>query len=578
MIDLPNHSILVGGLETWLGATEEVLEPRLVEKLKSYLQIPQLRLIAPPPDSEDPDAPRTGMTGWQFPEWFIAQDVESGPKGLWNRSRHLVHRKLLSKGSFFDDHKKKHSVVPIRFVRACRKGHIGDIDWRGFVHRGATECFRQLWIDERGTSGDLAEIVVRCECEKERRLSEATLNSQKPLGTCNGASPWLGPQVRHDCAEPNRLLVRSASNSYFAQNMSVISLPEKNETIGKAVASIFSDSLKELESIEELKFVRKKLASVKAALDGFDDEEIWAEVQLQKGSALQGPTKSIKQAEFEILSGTEESTGTDILEGNFFARMLQKSVWDDLWMTAIEKIVLVHRLREVVAQVGFTRFEASNPAVDGEFDVRVEMAPLAREVSWLPAVENRGEGIFIQFRNDVVKEWLERPEVKQRGTQLLAGIDVWKKWHPQSGRAFPGLPYYLLHSISHMLLTAVSLECGYPASSIRERVYSLESGYGILLYTGSPDAEGTLGGLIESGRQIHRHLQTALEIGRLCSNDPVCAQHEPPGQHEARFLHGAACHGCLLVAETSCEQQNDFLDRALVVPTVDDLGAEFFKT
>ena len=140
------------------------------------------------------------------------------------------------------------------------------------------------------------------------------------------------------------------------------------------------------------------------------------------------------------------------------------------------------------------------------------------------------------------------------------------------------MPYFLLHSLSHLLMTAVSLECGYPASSIRERVYALEAGYGILLYTGTPDAEGTLGGLVEAGRQIDRHLQAALELGRLCSNDPVCAQHDPQSQHERRFLHGAACHGCLLIAETSCEQHNDFLDRALVVPTVEDLGAEFFQT
>jgi hypothetical protein len=156
-------------------------------------------------------------------------------------------------------------------------------------------------------------------------------------------------------------------------------------------------------------------------------------------------------------------------------------------------------------------------------------------------------------------------------------VECWQGQHPNAHRLFPGLPYFLLHSLSHLLLTAVSLECGYPASSIRERVYALEAGYGILHYTGTPDAEGTLGGLVEAGRQIDRHLQAALELGRLCSNDPVCAQHDPQNPHECRFLHGAACHGCLLIAETSCEQHNDFLDRALVVPTVENLGAEFFK-
>jgi hypothetical protein len=131
----------------------------------------------------------------------------------------------------------------------------------------------------------------------------------------------------------------------------------------------------------------------------------------------------------------------------------------------------------------------------------------------------------------------------------------------------------MLHSFSHLLITAVALECGYPASSIRERIYALPGvGYGILLYTGTSDSEGTLGGLIQVGRRIHEHIRTALELGELCSNDPVCAQHQPQNTHERRFLHGAACHGCLLIAETSCEQQNDFLDRALVVRTVDNLG------
>ena len=46
--------------------------------------------------------------------------------------------------------------------------------------------------------------------------------------------------------------------------------------------------------------------------------------------------------------------------------------------------------------------------------------------------------------------------------------------------------------------------------------------------------------------------------------------------HEVRFLHGSACHGCLLIAETSCEMRNEFLDRSLVVPTVSTPDAAFF--
>ena len=205
----------------------------------------------------------------------------------------------------------------------------------------------------------------------------------------------------------------------------------------------------------------------------------------------------------------------------------------------------MHRLREVMAQVGFTRFEAVSPDIDGELEMGVRRASLAREITWLPAVENRGEGIFIQFKKDVVENWARRPEVQARGMRLLGGYEEWKAEHGGATKKFVEegglLPYVLFHSFAHMLITSVSLECGYPASSIRERIYTIpDVGYGVLLYTGSSDAEGTLGGLIQVGRRIHEHIRGALEMGELCSNDPVCAQHEPANQHERRFLHGAA--------------------------------------
>ncbi|HTU90198.1 MAG TPA: DUF1998 domain-containing protein [Gemmataceae bacterium] len=572
LLDLPNHSVIVSGLDHWTGVREEVHEPRLVEKIKRLLSLPALKLFSPPPDNDDPSAPRTGIIAWQFPEWFISQDVERGGQ---TRSRLLVHSKALTKGKFIDADRRKRPVVPIRFVRACKRGHVGDIDWYVFVHRGQTSCRRQLWMDERGTSGDLGEIVLRCECGQERRLNDATIPGV--LGHCDGSRPWLGPYTKESCDELNRLLVRHASNAYFPQIMSVISLPDRNETLEKAVNQVWENFLQYVDTLEELKKDRQKKPPVKAALEGFTDEEVFQEIEARKGAGNEAPIRSVKQAEFEVLTTTKEEVGRDTLDGDFFARALPRSIWDQPWMASVERIVLVHRLREVVAQLGFTRFEASTPDVEGELQMGVVTAPLARELPWLPAVENRGEGVFVQFRKSAVEEWAARPEVVERGRCLQAGFGKWLQEHPHSRREFPGLPYYLLHSLSHLLLTAVSLECGYPASSLRERVYALESGYGILLYTGTPDTEGTLGGLIEAGRQIDRHLLAALELGRLCSNDPVCAQHDPQNPHEGRYLHGAACHGCLLIAEPSCEQHNDFLDRALIVPTVENVGAEFFK-
>lgn len=176
-----------------------------------------------------------------------------------------------------------------------------------------------------------------------------------------------------------------------------------------------------------------------------------------------------------------------------------------------------------------------------------------------------------------MESWLRRSEVAGRVDELVDGHRVWTE-DRNSTRAFPGGPYVLLHTLSHLLIQSVAMRCGYPASSIRERIYAdMDSKrYGLLLFTASPDAEGTLGGLVGQARYIEAHLAAALRAGELCSNDPVCAQHSPRDGMEGRWLHGASCHGCALIAETSCEMRNDYLDRALVVPTLALPGAAFF--
>ena len=211
---------------------------------------------------------------------------------------------------------------------------------------------------------------------------------------------------------------------------------------------------------------------------------------------------------------SKEEIGSDKPDGDFFARYLPKKHWDQPWMAAVERVVLVHRLREVIAQVGFTRFESSSPDVEGELEIGVRRAPLAREVYLAAGDREPGRGDL----HPVQERGHRRLDGEARGQSggacsLTAGFDCWKKDHDKSKRKFFGLPYILLHSLSHLLITSVSLECGYPASSIRERIYAGAYGDGILLYTGTSDAEGTMGGLVQAGRQIARHLKAAIDLG-----------------------------------------------------------------
>jgi len=84
-------------------------------------------------------------------------------------------------------------------------------------------------------------------------------------------------------------------------------------------------------------------------------------------------------------------------------------------------------------------------------------------MTWLPAYENKGEGLFLKFSAAYLNDWLQKPAVLKQGIRLKQGFDAWKAERQGSSRAFPGLPYIALHSFSHLLLTTLALECGYPA-------------------------------------------------------------------------------------------------------------------
>ena len=566
LIDLPRHAAIMGGLDTWPRDLDEITEPRLTRFLRNLTDVPSPRLYAPPPAPDEPWASPRGVGAWRFPEWFVVQEDNDGDQ---ERSRRLVHRKSLDDRGRFDGQ----DVVPTRFVRACPRGHVDDLDWPGFVHGPGDNCRRQLWMDERGTTGDLAELSIRCACGKRRSLYEAAEIDQNPLGTCRGTRPWLGLNTEEDCNQPSRLLIRTASNAYFPQIVSVLSLPDRGTAIDGVVAENWED-LSIVDDAAELAFVKKK-PKIAVALDAFDDDEILEAIARIKGGS--GVERHVKEVELEALLGAPEGFGDDMpIDPNFHARRLPDSVWRSSELSeGIQAVVQLHRLREVLALIGFTRLEAAMRDIHGEYDTDVERAEIALEPSWYPAIENRGEGVFVQLRSDAVEHWQGRPEVRRRLDELRDGHRAWVE-NRKVQMVFPGGPYVLLHTLAHLLIQSLAMRCGYPASSLRERIYAENGRYGILVYTGTPDAEGTLGGLVQQARHIEDHLAEALQMGQLCSNDPICAQHAPAESMRNAYLHGAACHGCTLIAETSCEMRNDYLDRALVVPILGMDDAAFF--
>jgi hypothetical protein len=70
-------------------------------------------------------------------------------------------------------------------------------------------------------------------------------------------------------------------------------------------------------------------------------------------------------------------------------------------------------------------------------------------------------------------------------------------------------------------------------------------------------------------------MANAINDARWCSTDPVCMDAGEKGQGPDS-CNLAACHGCALLPETSCEEFNRFLDRGLVIGTFDDQSVGYF--
>ena len=551
-------------------------------------------LYTPKPFVEPEDKkPPEGVVVWRFPGWSLTQKTRQLIDAATSRT---YQARLLVPPGWIDrsngkadlpdwDRKgdnKKYDIVPIRFIRACEAGHMDDIDWRAFIHGDDATCQGNLWLDEMGTSGELTELRVRCDgCGQSRGLSQAAGKHNPSLGKCSGRQEWLGQEYRRvQCDKNMRLLIRTASNAYFPIKVSVISLPDRDEQLRKAMQECWQNCLENVTELSEISVALRFNPTASAKLSIYRTEDIWAEIQARRNpqaNATQA-ADNIRTPELKLLISPEKFLGEDGLDSPFFAETVDQPVpTESSSMDLVERVVMIHRLREVTALTGYSRFEYVTQDVDDEIPFAAEMAPLGKNTDWLPAVENRGEGLFIQLKKTAVEAWAKLPEVRDAVDSFHRGVELYNEEN-QAKREFKGPEYVLLHTLSHLLMHTIALECGYPAASIKERIYNdSDIGYGIMLYTASSDSHGTLGGLASTARSIDLYLAKALELGARCSNDPICGLHQPDDPHDKRHFHGAACHGCVYLSETSCESMNDFLDRNLVVRTIASNRRHFFE-
>lgn len=581
--DLPNLSVVMRGLDSWdLTKSEIIEENRLLAAMRRILgnQVAALRL--PPHMPASPNVfdewARVGVPVGLFPTWLrctrnncnFLGPVSSGRFRLMRDSYRperikYVHENCTGRG--------RPPAVPARFVLACSRGHLDDFPWMYFVHRGSAGspgC--TLTMSEVGTTGTAAEVQIRCEgCGAVRAMPEAFgERASAELPACRGRHAHLG---RFDgCGDSTRTLVLGATNSWFGMVQSGFTLPRADEPVAQAVAEHWNL----LETFAELdEQVAERLlptTRIWPELEQFGFDDVWRKMREHAAApstddGAQQDVLDLKTPEWKTFISRQRHESPE-----FTTHPERVPAGAENWLS---QVVLAPRLREVAALYGFTRLDS--PEWDTNEIDTVRTAPLsAAPPTWVPCAEMRGEGIFLRFDEDRLVEWETLAATRSRETKLRAAHDKWRDQRRLEPGHWPGVRYVLLHTFAHVLMREFALECGYGAAGISERIYARSGGdvpmAGVLLYTAAPDSEGTLGGLVSLGARdrLGRLIDQALEAARLCSSDPLCAEHDP--RIHGR-LHGAACHACLFAAETSCERGNHYLDRAILVDTV--LGNEF---
>lgn len=587
LVDLPNLSVITMGLDRWdTDRCPPVEEARLLAAVRRVLG-PQVERLRMPPYLRDEGASpfsaegRIGVPVRPFPRWLrcvrcgLLAEYDSGLFDIKANpyrpdQTHFVHTNC-EKGSNSD-------AVPARFLLACRNGHLDDFPWRWFVHGGPSECKGTLRFFERGASLQTENLWVKCDgCDAARSLVHAFgKEARENLPACRGRHPHLDTYDA-TCDELARAVLLGATNSWFPVTLSVLAIPLESDQLSQLLLDGW-EYFVDVASVEEVKVVVKTLAKSGSlpGIDRYDPQEIWkaiAEKRAGESSAAAIDEGDIKRPEWEVLTGP-----TPPAEWPHF--LSRKTDIPAAFGDRVAEVLLLERLREVNALIGYTRVEAPEEATDAE--ERPPMADLSRrKPEWALATEVHGEGIFIRFREDAVGAWEGRRAVVGRDGMLLAGHRGWRNARGLSpDEGYPGIRYAMLHTFGHLLVRELALECGYNAASIRERIYASADPSspmaGVLLYTAAADSDGTLGGLVELGKpeNLGRLIKQVLVRAGVCSSDPLCSEHHPATD---RSLHAASCHACAFIAETSCERGNRYLDRALLVRTFDCRDAAFFS-
>lgn len=600
MVDFPrDESLMTAGLDAWWMALEAPPPDSGIlireERLEARLKVSHLRA---PPEHRDPDGgarfANVDIPFVRFPRWHYCHHC-GGMEYVSTYSatkERCKGRRYEQQSCHEKPERRRPHLIPVRFVCACDNGHIQDFPFLEWVHRdrpAAEGC--QLRLRAGRSSAGLTGITIECSCGQRKTLGDVFRFDEKsggPLASmehnCGGLRPWLGDDAgaTTPCGAFLRVLQRGASNVYFPQVMSSLYLPLWAERVDRDIVAALDQPhiWDRIAGSTVNGLLNEERCRVIAELCGLDPERFIAAAQRKLGfrpptSALNADTdESFRWSEYQALCDARGGANTEL-----FVEPVACTAYEQRVGRYFSKVQLVRKLRETRALAGFTRVRPPDGSLTSD---RLQRLVRDQRIDWLPAIKVYGEGIFLEFDSALLDEWASRHAwIRERAKGLATRLNLARRIRGQPARLLES-KFLVIHTFAHSLMNQLSFDCGYGSASMRERIYC-DTGSddeismcGVLIYTASGDAEGSMGGLVRQGEpgRLEPTIRRALRNASWCSSDPVCIESRGQGADSANL---AACHGCCLMPETSCEEGNRILDRAILVGTPERPADGFFS-
>lgn len=587
IVDFTDQSLMTASTEFWKGKTLKNIYDR---RLQDELGVNFFKM----PIADD----YNGIPFVRFPEWYFCPVCREFKKlSEWEveyRKNNRQEQSSIMKKPRCSKCKNV-KLLPASILVVCEKGHIHDFPWIEWVHYKNPVCDNPKLKMSMNT-GTLGIEGFKVECTN-CRCKESLAGSfskdafkkreKKDPGkdfSCKCTSPWKGRLDKNNeesCELYPRAVQRNGLNVYYSKILSSILIPPYTSKLAKEILdskefdALLSNKTKKEANGQLDKFMEDELEDyVKCISEEIQNnnienirEIVKRELNNNKDTVSKGTIDKYREDEYEAITKSNEDKNDED-----FKIEVQKI--EDYSMEELSKVVLVKKIREISTLVGFSRL---NPPDKYTMDDKDVVSLKHKTSNWYPATEVRGEGIFIEFDQEKINHWADNDIIKKRANKIN---NIYNKNREEKNMVTRIISpkFILLHTLAHLIIRELSFECGYATSSIKERIYCNQPSSekimsGILLYTADSDAEGSLGGLVQQGKAdfLPNIIKRAVSRAKWCSADPVCIMSEGQGRDS---LNLAACHSCVLLPETSCEEFNVLLDRAMIVGDLDngDLG------